>query len=1257
MLKQIPTPSQEDLRTALGPDFEDQWHQDKVTCWLQEKGWDPIIANTFRDHDIYGQEFFNITLAKLVEILPRQVTTYAERRRLLNDIRALGTPAVLNGQLSPLAAPPAHISINTNVYPSYGNNSNRSPSIPSAGTPNSSGQLASSNSPTTPLSASRYNISTTATNITTTNPNSIPTNPSSTTKITTGTHHLMEHHHHHHHHTHHSTTPTSAKEPNNNSGISFISRHNSPSPSPSSSEFPSSFPRNTSRHNSPTRYSPKVAFSKFRNTFLSTTNTTNNNNNNNNNNNTRPLPPVPYTSCSSNISPSSLGPNSITCNNISPSQQQTPLISPRTSSMNYDTTVFEVVETEERNTSKSHHHHHYSSRFSSTPDKLSKIWAAYSNWRSPTSHHRTSKGHATSPSSSSSSSLSSGVTHQHHQHQQIMDSKKNTSGLGLATHKRFTEQRIQVTSDKETWYSVVVTDIRDSDSIKERILKRLELQGNLDDFYYFHENETPLASQDILNLCSIADHSANQHILVCFMEHYLSSRQQQSDDSYRYLQATGTVMEINHCYEPGTTIINNGGGLYGNSAYSLSTPELGHSPSDTPSSPHLNTLHYHHQHQQHKSHHSPISANGMDNKDTSLGNNSPFVFPSSNNNHHASKTVYRHNSREILSGYDSEPVVGVQLSDPPTPCQPDRIGRSQSVENDEDNRQDHIGLLIEQQQHNEVKDERENELFIHKQHKQQHRQRIGSAPFIHEPNNYNNDLKWTRRSEPTPSQQRQQQITIMPTSGLWAVPPRTSCPNLLAERHYQHQQQQQRPMAQLWAVPPSSNNNIHPLQRNDGTVGGDSYISSSDDSRTTAATSPPDSPREFWGERPPAEVVCQNMDKYFDNHDLDKEIIVEPQQQPPQPQPQPIINRRLTHTKSIRVVAREASKKYNRARKQSTKEGSILRRKSTKLWGQHVIEVKPKEQLQLLRENEYSMSMQNEGNTQNNNSGASVQWIRGKLIGKGSFGRVYLAFNVATGEVIAVKQVEIPKTKSDLLDSHQHDMVDALYQEIAMLRDLDHDNIVQYLGYGRDDDEGVVNIFLEYISGGSISSRLALHGAFEEPLVRHFTRQICMGIEYLHSKSILHRDIKAANILVEGDGVCKISDFGLSKKNDYDEVYDQNSRMSLRGSVYWMAPEVVKNEPYSAKVDIWSLGCTVIEMYTGQRPWLTLNQIATLYNLGCQKSPDVPEDMSDIGKDFLRQCFQIDPNKRPTAVQLLSHPFCIPNPTFEFTDYVNKGKV
>lgn len=213
------------------------------------------------------------------------------------------------------------------------------------------------------------------------------------------------------------------------------------------------------------------------------------------------------------------------------------------------------------------------------------------------------------------------------------------------------------------------------------------------------------------------------------------------------------------------------------------------------------------------------------------------------------------------------------------------------------------------------------------------------------------------------------------------------------------------------------------------------------------------------------------MEQYFDSQDLDKEVPIEP-----------------TVTKSIRLVAREASRKY--------KSRTMLRRKSTKLWGHKVTELKSRSAQVIARLPSVSehISLTNQ-----------VQWIRGKLIGKGSFGRVYLAFNVATGEVIAVKQVEIPKTASDLLNEQQHDMVEALYQEIMMLKDLDHENIVQYLGYGHDEAEGVIHIFLEYVSGGSVASRLTLHGAFDEPLTKYFTRQICSGLEYLHKRHILHR--------------------------------------------------------------------------------------------------------------------------------------------------------
>jgi hypothetical protein len=228
------------------------------------------------------------------------------------------------------------------------------------------------------------------------------------------------------------------------------------------------------------------------------------------------------------------------------------------------------------------------------------------------------------------------------------------------------------------------------------------------------------------------------------------------------------------------------------------------------------------------------------------------------------------------------------------------------------------------------------------------------------------------------------------------------------------------------------------------------------------------------------------MEQYFDKQDLDKEVAV------------PVNDATTTQrkrTQSIRVVAREASRKYGR---------SMVRRKSTKLWGQRVVELKARSAHVVARLPSVSEHMRLSPNASSSQV-EDVQWIRGKIIGKGSFGRVYMAFSVATGEVIAVKQVEVPKTASDLLNVMQHDMVEALYQEIMTLRDLDHEHIVQYLGYGHDDAEGVIHIFLEYVSGGSVASRLALHGAFDEHLTQCFTRQICLGLEYLHSKHILHR--------------------------------------------------------------------------------------------------------------------------------------------------------
>ncbi|KIM20324.1 hypothetical protein M408DRAFT_82191 [Serendipita vermifera MAFF 305830] len=270
-----------------------------------------------------------------------------------------------------------------------------------------------------------------------------------------------------------------------------------------------------------------------------------------------------------------------------------------------------------------------------------------------------------------------------------------------------------------------------------------------------------------------------------------------------------------------------------------------------------------------------------------------------------------------------------------------------------------------------------------------------------------------------------------------------------------------------------------------------------------------------------------------------------------------------------------------------------------------------------------------------------MQWSKGRLIGKGTYGKVYLGLNVANGEVFAVKQVEVPESKDGHQDPRQKQVVDAMKSEIDTLRDLNHPNVVSYLGY--EQTEKYLSIFLEYVPGGSIGECYRKLGrGLDKNLTRHFTKQIVDGLAYVHSKGILHRDLKADNILVDLDGICKIFDFGISKREN-DNIYGANeTATTMQGSVFWMAPEVlVTSEGYGGKVDIWSLGCVVLEMCTGERPWHPKSTLDTLLLVKTRQAPPLPEDLNihPEGHDFLHQCFQIESSARPTAEDLKTHPY------------------
>ncbi|KAG6842274.1 hypothetical protein C0991_000244 [Blastosporella zonata] len=281
---------------------------------------------------------------------------------------------------------------------------------------------------------------------------------------------------------------------------------------------------------------------------------------------------------------------------------------------------------------------------------------------------------------------------------------------------------------------------------------------------------------------------------------------------------------------------------------------------------------------------------------------------------------------------------------------------------------------------------------------------------------------------------------------------------------------------------------------------------------------------------------------------------------------------------------------------------------------------------------------------------ATFQWVKGELIGKGSYAKVYLGLNASTGEIMAVKQVELPQTPSDIANSRHQEIAEALKFERKTLMGLDHPNVVQYLGY--EESHNYLSIFLEYVPGGTISSCLQSHGTFSEEVTKSFTHQMLEGLHYLHCMGIIHRDLKSDNILVEPSGICKISDFGISKQ--VEDMSQVRAYTGMRGTIYWMAPEILDNgdkKGYDVKVDIWSIGCVVLEMWTGERPWSGEEIFPVMLKLSRDKlPPPLPAGLTltDHALDFRRQCFRREPQHRPSAAELQNHQYLRLPPNWRF---------
>lgn len=297
----------------------------------------------------------------------------------------------------------------------------------------------------------------------------------------------------------------------------------------------------------------------------------------------------------------------------------------------------------------------------------------------------------------------------------------------------------------------------------------------------------------------------------------------------------------------------------------------------------------------------------------------------------------------------------------------------------------------------------------------------------------------------------------------------------------------------------------------------------------------------------------------------------------------------------------------------------------------------------------------------------TLRWQQGQFIGGGTFGSVYAAINLDSNYLMAVKEIRlqdpqlIPKIAQQIRD------------EMGVLEVLDHPNIVSYHGIEVHRDK--VYMFMEYCAGGSLAGLLE-HGRVEDEMViMVYALQLLEGLAYLHQAGIVHRDIKPENILLDHNGIIKYVDFGAAKviarqgksavpmdntfnpngrkealvPRDAQYTHQRKNQQTMTGTPMYMSPEVIRGDAGNAvhrqgAVDIWSLGCVILEMATGRRPWSSLdNEWAIMYNIAQGNQPSLPskDQLSELGIDFVRRCFECDQLKRPTAAELLQHEWIV----------------
>lgn len=256
-----------------------------------------------------------------------------------------------------------------------------------------------------------------------------------------------------------------------------------------------------------------------------------------------------------------------------------------------------------------------------------------------------------------------------------------------------------------------------------------------------------------------------------------------------------------------------------------------------------------------------------------------------------------------------------------------------------------------------------------------------------------------------------------------------------------------------------------------------------------------------------------------------------------------------------------------------------------------------------------------------------------EVIGRGAYGTVYKGIWREVGRPVAIKRVSRSRLSSDENK--------ALQTEILLFKNLKHKHIVNYIEAVDDPESAFLDIVMEFVEGGSLFSvtqsiRKSLdvdEFIFQEHVVAAFVRQVILGLCYLHKQGVVHRDIKCANILVTKDSLVKLADFGVAST----KPADMSGPIDVAGSPYWMAPEIITLSGSSTASDIWSLGCTVIELLTGAPPYHEYADVTALFRIVSDECPPLPSNLSSECQDFLHKCFNKDAHLRASATELLSH--------------------